>query len=354
MGRDRAEPNAPMKELFRPPLRNLTFSVLYMIVVFILATYGYTAVGWSFADALYMVVVTIYTVGYDEVRPVDTAELRNLTMATIVLGCTGMIFLTSSLVQFITINQLQLVFGTRRMQSQIDKLKDHVIVCGFGRIGQMLAHELKSGSARFVILERSDHRASEARNLGYLIVQADATDESGLKLAGIDRARTLATVLPDDAANVFITLSARSLNRSVEIIARGEVPSTEKKLRHAGADKVVLPTHIGAERIAEMILYPQNAQFVRGSDRARDVERTLSSIGLQMEVVIVAEEGTFSGLTIAEIERQANGAFLVVQLKHRDGQTIAHPPGHTRVEAGDGVVIVGHEGIAGLVAPASG
>ncbi|MDB5393214.1 MAG: potassium channel protein [Rhodospirillales bacterium] len=335
-----------MKDLFRPPLRNLTISVLYMLVVTVLATAGYTAAGWNLDDALYMVVLTIYTVGYEEVHPIATPLLRDLTMTTIVLGCTGMIFLTGSLVQFITINQLQLVFGTKRMQSQIDKLKDHVIVCGFGRIGQMLAHELKAGAAQFVILERSDSRAAEARNLGYQTVQADATDEGGLKLAGIDRARALATVLPDDAANVFITLSARSLNRSIEIIARGEVPSTEKKLRHAGADKVVLPTHIGAERIAEMILYPETARYARDMDKSRDFERTLNTFGLQMDIVVADEAGGFAGSTVAEIERRGNGAFFVVQLKHRSGKTVDRPPADMRVEAGDGVVVVGREGLA--------
>jgi voltage-gated potassium channel Kch len=259
-----------------------------------------------------------------------------------------MIFLTSSLVQFITINQLQQVFGTRRMQGQIDKLNDHIIVCGFGRIGQMLALELKTGGAKFVILERSDKRSEEARNLGYLTIQADATDESGLKQAGIDRARTLATVLPDDAANVFITLSARSLNRSLEIIARGEVPSTEKKLRHAGADRVVLPTHIGAERIAEMILYPGTTPLVRGAEKIRDVERALGTLGLQMDVVIAAEDGPLAGRTIREIEKMAGGSFLVVQLKHRNGETRNGPSGDLRVEPGDGLVCVGREGMAGL------
>ena len=343
-----------MKALFRPPLRNFTFAVLYMLVVFALATVGYMTAGWSFDDAIYMVVLTIYTVGYDEVRPIATPELRHITMATIIFGCTGMIFLTGSLVQFITINQLQLVFGTKRMQSQIDKLNDHVIVCGYGRIGQMLAHELKAGSARFVILERSDRRADEARDQGYLTLQADATDESGLKLAGIDRARALATVLPDDAANVFITLSARSLNRSIEIIARGELPSTEKKLRHAGADKVVLPTHIGAERIAEMILYPENARFARDIDKSRDFERTLNGYGLQTDIVVANVENGLAGATIGEIEGQGRGAFFVVQLKYRGGKTISRPAADLRVEAGDGVVVVGREGIAGIQAPAIG
>jgi len=343
-----------MKDLFRPPLRNLTLTVIFMLTVFTVATASYMAVGWSFGDALYMVVLTIYTVGYEEIHPIVTPELREITMATIVLGCTGMIFLTSSLVQFITINQLQLVFGTKRMQSQVDKLSDHIIVCGFGRIGQMLAHELKAGSARFVILERSESRAEEARKLGYLTVQEDATDEGGLKLAGIDRARALATVLPDDAANVFITLSARSLNRTIEIIARGEVPTTEKKLRHAGADKVVLPTHIGAERIAEMILYPEAAHPERGAGKTDDFERTLSSFGLQMEMVVAAEEGSLAGMTVADIERQSNGGFFVVQLRHRNGKTTTRPSGETPVEIGDGIVVVGREGLAGLAVPAAG
>ena len=333
-----------MKDLFRPPLRNLTFSVIYMVVVFVASTAAYMAIGWSFSDAFYMVVLTIYTVGYEEVHPIVSPQQREITIGCIVLGCTGMIFLTSSLVQFITINQLQLVFGTKRMQSQIDKLKDHVIVCGFGRIGQMLAHELRAGGAQFVVLERSDSRATEARNLGYLTLQADATDEGGLKQAGIDRARALATVLPDDAANVFITLSARSLNRSIEIIARGEVPSTEKKLRHAGADKVVMPTHIGAERIAEMILYPEAARYARDIDKSRDFERTLSALGLQMDIVVAEASGPYAGATVGEIEERGRGDFFVVQLKHRSGKTVNRPQADIRVEAGDGVVIVGRHG----------
>jgi voltage-gated potassium channel Kch len=339
-----------IKGLFRPPLRNLTITVIYMIVVFAVSTVGYMVAGWSFDDALYMVVLTIYTVGFEEVRPIATPELRELTMVVIVLGCTGMIFLTSALVQFITINQLQQVFGTRRMQTQIDKLSGHIIVCGFGRIGHMLALELKAGGTRFVILERSNERAEEARRFGYLTIEGDATDEAALRLAGIERARVLATVLPDDAANVFITLSARSLNRALEIIARGEAPSTEKKLRHAGADKVVLPAHIGAERIAEMILFPEAAPLVRGTDKTRDVERTLTTLGLQMEVLVAAEGGPFAGRTIDEIEKAANGAFLVVQLKHRNGETRTGPASDLKIEPGDGLVCIGREGLAELAA----
>ena len=131
--------------LLGSPLRNLILGVLYMLVVMAVAIGAYVRAGWTFGDALYMVIVTIYTVGYGEVQPVTTPLLRGITMTTIVLGCTGMIYLTGALVQFITLNQLNQVFGTRRMSNQIDRLRNHVIVCGFGRIGMMLAQELEAG-----------------------------------------------------------------------------------------------------------------------------------------------------------------------------------------------------------------
>ena len=167
-----------------------------------------------------------------------------------------------------------------------------------------------------------------------------------LAAAGIDRARALATVLPNDAANVFITLSARSLNRSIEIIARGDTISTERKLLHAGANKVVLPTHIGAERIAEIILFPETSRFIRDSERMRELERTLRNLGLAMEVVVVPEKGAFTGLSIEEVENRACGTFFVVQLNRRDGDAITRPDKTLRIEPGDGVVIVGRSGQA--------
>lgn len=158
----------------------------------------------------------------------------------------------------------------------------------------MLSHELHNGPASFVIVDRSEARVAEARALHYLCVQGEATDEVVLRQAGVARARVLATVLPDDAANVFITLSARSLNKSLHIIARGEVPTTEGKLLHAGADEVVLPTHIGAERMAELILYPGAAELIRNKERARG--------------------------------------------------TLTRPPANTKIEPGDGVVLIGRSG----------
>ena len=171
---------------------------------------------------------------------------------------------------------------------------------------------------------------------------------------GVERARALATVLPDDAANVFITLSARSLNPGLQIIARGEAPSTETKLIQAGANKVVLPTHIGAERIAELVLFPDTARLIRSSERMREVEKTLRDLGIDMEVVIAGEETALPGLTVAEVEARVGSAGLIAQVHRREGETITHPPGELVIETGDGLVMVGRAvALNALRAPAA-
>jgi Trk K+ transport system NAD-binding subunit len=333
-----------MNGLAASPLRNLTVIVAFVLLVMTLATFAYMRVGWSFEDAAYMVVLTVFTVGYGEVRPINTHYLHLVTMGTIVLGCTGMILFTGAMVQVFTSFQIRQLLGFNRVKADIDKLKDHVIICGFGRIGLMLAKDLAAGGASLVILERDEARSAEALGMGYLSMQGDATDEAALEAAGIHRAKVLATVLPDDATNVFITLSARSLKADLHIIARGETPSTESKLIQAGADQVVLPAHIGAERIAEMILYPETARFVQGSERLRDFEKVLGDLGLEMELVVVGEKSAAANQPVEELERRGKGAFFVVQIHRRGGETIVRPPASTVIEPGDGLLVVGRTG----------
>ena len=332
---------AAMNATLSSPLRILLLFVAFVLAVGVLATTAYMAAGWSFSDAVYMVTLTVYSVGYGEVHPIDTPYLHMVTMATMILGCTGMILVTGALVQLFTVSQIQQLLGFNRVKNDIGKLNDHVIICGLGRIGVMLAKELSAGGVRFVVLERDQKRVEQALALGYLGMQGDATDETLLLEAGVQRARTLATVLPDDAANVFITLSARSLNPTLQIIARGEAPSTEGKLIHAGASKVILPTHIGAERIAELILFPEAAQSIRGSDRGRGLDQTLTALGLEVEVALAAEGGPIVGMTIEELERRAEGSFLVVQITRREGAMFTRPSADTRIEAGDGLTVIG-------------
>jgi voltage-gated potassium channel len=338
-----------MTTLLASPLRNLLGALIFITTVATIAVGAYMACGWPFGDALYMVVMTIYTVGYGEVRPVNTPELRGITMALIVAGCTGMIFLTGVLIQLITASQLQQFLGTRRMQKDIAALDGHIVICGYGRIGQMLARELRAARRDCVILERSDARLALAREQGLLVLQADATHEEALLAAGIGRARALATVLPDDAANVFITLSARGLNRTLTIIARGEAPSTEKKLLQAGADRVVMPAHIGAERVAELILFQDLARMLDGAGGHGDLARDLRRLGLELEVVPANAGSRAAGMSVAALEQAACGAFLVVALSRAKGDSLLQPQPDALIEPGDGVALVGRPGRAGVV-----
>lgn len=333
--------------IFESPGRTLAAIVAYLLAVVVVATGAYMGAGWSLGDSFYMVLITVYSVGYNEVHPVDTDYLHAVTLGTMIFGCTGTILFTGSLVQVLTASQLNKIFGKQRMTRDIDALKNHVIVVGLGRTGMMLARELKAGGAKFVLVEKDAARAEAAEALGYLCVIGDGTDEEVLKEAGIARARALATVLPSDAANVFITLSARSLNRDVTIVARGEMPPTEGKLRQAGADHVVLPAHIGAERVAEVILYPDTAKNPTQAALQQARERVLRSMGLETEVVIAPEGGAMTGLSVAEIEARAEGRFMVVQLMRSGGEILLRPEPEARVAAGDGVMIVGR-GVTGL------
>ncbi len=327
-----------MPTLIGSPLRNLGAILAFLATVVVLATLAYMGAGWSFADAFYMVMLTVYTVGYEEVRPINTAYLHAVTLGVMFLGCTGMILMTGALVQLFTATEIRKLLGSNRVKSDIDRLNGHVIICGYGRIGAMLARELSAGNAAFLVLERDAHRVEEASAHGYLGMAADATDEASLIAAGVYRARALATVLPDDAANVFITLSARNLNPGLQIISRGEAPSTERKLRHAGADRVILPAHIGAERIAELLLYPEATSLIRGSKQMRDVERALREVGMEVEVVAVTE--AVSGLTVGILERRADGDFFVAQID-RGGEIITRPSADVAIVQGDGLIVVG-------------
>ncbi|MFA5969019.1 MAG: potassium channel protein [Sphingomonas sp.] len=321
------------------PIRNLLAILGFVILVSISATIAYMADGWSLFDAAYMVLLTIYTVGYGEVRPIDTTYLRAVTITTMVFGCTGMILLTGALVQIFTVIQLRQLFGTNRMQHRIDKLSNHVIICGYGRIGATLARDLEQAGTPLVIVDRGAVRLSEAEAAGFACLSGDATEEDVLVAAGIDRARALATVLPDDAANVFITLSARSLNTDIEIIARGEVPPTERKLRRAGANHVILPAHIGAERIARIILYPASEDLAASQTMARS-RLSLGELGLDLEKFIVASGTRLCGMTIAEAERAAAGALMIVQINHGAHDRVARPSPDERIDAGDELLIV--------------
>jgi len=323
------------------PQSNLLYATAFAGAVMAVFAVGYRMAGWSWSDAIYMVVITAFSVGFGEVVPITDPWLRVWTMALIVLGCTGIIFITGTLVQWLTESQIQRALGGKRMEHEIEKLKNHAIICGYGRIGKMIATQLEAGGIPFVIVDQSPERVAEAREAGWLTHLGEATDEPVLRAAGVTRARVLATVLPNDAANVFITLSARNMNPEIEIIARGEVPSTERKLRQAGANRVVLPAHIGADRIAHLILHPNARDLLGGKTKSSiEFEHHLTELGLDMEEIEIGLKSPWLHRRVGDVEKEVSGRLLVVAILRKEGGTDMNPNPTAMLMPGDALVVM--------------
>ncbi len=330
-----------MPERISQPKANLLLAAAFGGAVLIVFTLGYRLAGWSWSDSFYMVIITAFSVGYNEVVPITSTGLRIWTIALIMLGCTGIIFITGTLVQWLTESQIQRALGGRRMENEIEKLKNHAIICGFGRIGRFISSQLENGGTQFVILDQSPERVAEAQEAGWLALLGEATDEAVLRAAGIIRARVLATVLPNDAANVFITLSARNMNPNIQIIARGEVPSTQQKLMQAGANRVVLPAHIGADRIAHLILHP-NARELLGTRSKSNIEfeNHLTELGLDMEEIEIGATSPWLHRCVGDVERESTGRILVVAILRKEGGTDMNPNPSAVLMSGDALVVL--------------
>lgn len=322
------------------PTRNLVYGLCFMAMVMMFGVLGYLMAGWGLSDAVYMVVISIFTVGYGEVRPINEEGLRGFTMMLIVLGCFSVIFVSGALVQFLMEGQIRRALGDRRMSAELKKLNKHTIICGYGRIGRMVAADLKAGQRPFIIVDKDLRRLELAREAGFLTLEGEATEESVLLEAGVTRAAVLATVLPSDAMNVFITLSARDLHPELMIIARGEDPATERKLIQAGANRVVLPAHIGAERITHLILFPEAAELIDDAEKSHHLKEELGDLGLELEEAVIPKYSPFVGRTVGELETQHSGNVIVVALHQKSGGTELRSNREGLLEAGDGIVAV--------------
>ena len=308
-----------------------------------IAIAGYMAAGWSFLDAVYMVVITIFGVGYGEVRPLDQPWLKLFTIGVIIGGCSAGLWVVGGLVELLAEGRIRAVMGKRRMNQQIEKLHDHAIVCGFGRVGQILCRDLTAAEVPLVVIDSDVARLAMAESLGYPVLQGDAAEERTLRAAHIDTARVLAVVLPDDAANVFVTLSARELSSTVEIIARGERPDTERKLLRSGASQVVLPAAAGAHRIARMITHPSAETLLNDSDSMRLLNEQMLQIGMELGEITVTPESDLAGAALMDLDLRET-EIIIVAIRKSDGEIRRSPHRTSVLEPGDSLMVVGrHE-----------
>ncbi|MBW4440781.1 MAG: NAD-binding protein [Plectolyngbya sp. WJT66-NPBG17] len=322
--------------------RRILIGVVFFVITVLLATAGYMIAGWSPLDAFYMVVITVFGVGFGEVQPLNTPELKIFTMLVIISGTSSTVYAVGGFVQMVTEGEIKQVLQRKRMSQTIKALNDHVIICGFGRMGQILARKLADMQVPFVVIDNNADRIEQAESQGYLVYTGNATDDTVLHRAGIDTARALATVLPDDAANVFITLTARELNPKLMILSRGELPSTEKKLRLAGANQVVLPASISALRMAHMITHPATIDFFSRGDDRNTLNELLGQMEIQIDELAITPKSGLVGATIGDIEVRGKGTMIIVALRREDGTAVTHPEQLTVLNEGDAVIVMGH------------
>ncbi len=307
-------------------------SALLALVATGVAGYMVTA-GMSFSDALFMTVITLSTVGYREVVPLDT-DARIFTMGLIVAGL-GIVFYSASLfARDVIEGEIQRTFGRRKVQRQIAQMAEHVIVCGYGRMGRIVCKELAAKPVPFVVVERE---AEGLRRLGeeqYACVEGDATEDTVLLEAGIKRAKGLVAALSKDADNVYVVLSARELNPDLLIVARAEDERSERKLLHAGATRVVSPYEIGGHRMAHALLRPAVLDVI-------DLATHYSSIELQIEEVTVGKGGFAEGATLEGSGIRERLGIIVIAIKKPTGEMLFNPAAGVRIEAGDRLVLMG-------------
>ena len=326
------------------PIRKMVTGVALFLAVCVIAVTGYMASGWKLDDAIYMVVITIFGVGYGEVQPVESPALRALTILVIVAGYGAVIYTVGGFMQMVIDGELNQALGARRMTKQIGSLQKHTIICGVGRMGTILARELFVAGKPFVVIDSDERRLQAAEERGYMVLNGDAAEEYVLEQAGIRRAAVLATVLSEDATNVFVTITARELNPAIMIIARGENPRTERKLLGCGANKVVLPTAIGATKVAQMIIRPSAEDMLAQLTSQGDISEELGHIGLRFGELEVTQTSTLAGKALSEIEVSGGHAFLIVAIRRVDGTISLRPDAETRLACGDVIIVLGHAG----------
>lgn len=303
-----------------------------LVFVFVIAigTVGYHYIeNWAVADSFYMTVITLSTVGYGEVRPLsDTGKV--FTSVLIFIGVGSLAFVATQFTEAIVERGL---LRKRRAMMQIKKLRDHVVVCGYGRMGAVVVEELRSRKIPFLVIENDPDQIHELESKGYPFLAGDATDDEALLEAGIERARAMAAVLPHDAENLFVTLSSRNLNPSLTIIARSSNPKNDAKLKAAGAARVLNPFLSGGRLMARQLLHPSVTELIEGIWRGIEVG---------LEEVIISEGSPLVGMSLRESPIRGELEIMVIGIQKGETVVEFNPTPDQVFEAGDTLVALGN------------
>ena len=305
-----------------------------LFITLCIGTIGFSLIEhWEIFDAFYMTLTTITTVGYQEIRPLSRAG-RVFNSFIIFFGVSAMFFAVGAMTQTIIEMEFADRYGRKRRNRMISELHDHFVVCGFGRVGRNASYQLKRADAPFLVIDRSEERVARASEAGMLAIVADATNDDDLRKAGVLRARGLIAALPSDAENLFIILSAKTLNKNLIVVTRASEEQNEDKLRRAGADTVFAPYTMAGRRLADSLLRPHVVEFL---------DFTMSVVGpkIMMEQVCVGSGAQVASGTLGTLLSRSDVNVIVLAVRGSDGQMIFNPSTDTRIAAGDFLIVLG-------------
>jgi voltage-gated potassium channel len=314
--------------------RRLLYILVAIGATLTIGTVGFSLIGgYPVFDAFYLTLTTMTTVGYGDTFP---RAVRVFNAILIMVGVSTIFVAIGAMTQTIIEFELGDLIGKRRNKRMIDKLKDHYIICGFGRVGRGAAAELHHAGVPFVVVDSEPGRVERAMLSGMLAVAADATHDETLHQVGIERARGLVTALSTDADNLFVLLSAKGLNPKLYVAARAAEEGAEEKMRRAGADAVFAPYSITGHRLAQSLLRPHVVQFLDFT--TKDIAMDIS-----IEQVRVCAGSEVVTKTIREMQLRRNMGVIVMAIRRHDGNMLFNPPADTSVEAGDYLIVMGKQ-----------
>jgi voltage-gated potassium channel len=314
--------------------RHLIFSLSILILIVAAGTIGYMMIeGWPFVDALYMTVITISTVGFKEVNQVDEGG-RIFTMVLVFSGVGFTLYVAAAVVQFMVEGRIRIIMGRRRLNKKIDRLKNHYIVCGYGRIGRVLCRHLKRANIDVAVIEKDSGQIPVMDEDGVLYIVGEATDENSLIKAGIERAKAVVAALATDTDNVFLVLTARQLVPELLIMARASQETAKIKLRAAGANYVESPYEMGAVSMAHRIIRPTVTSFL-------DLAFAHKRKDIQMEEIPVSNASELVNVQLKDSGIRQNYNLIIIAIKKADGNMLFNPSFEAVIAPNDTVIAVG-------------
>lgn len=315
--------------------RNFIRAVGILVCVLLLGTIGYMVIEkWNFLDSLYMTAISITTVGYGEISPLSAAG-RIFTLVIIFTGIGILAYILGLAAQAMVEFRIKSILGRRKLGMKIKLIKNHYIICGYGRIGRVISQELMSKKVPLVIVDHNPEskEAFEQQQVPYII--DDATNEDILIEAGVERAKGLIAVVSSDADNLFITMTARGLSPDLFILARADEEHSHKKLLRAGANRVVLPYLIGGQKMANTIMKPAVTEFLEFMVHDKDVE-------LEIEELLVHEKSRLKGVTLVDSRIRQEMNVMILAIRKKTGEMAFNPSSESSIETGDTLIALGY------------